>query len=130
MIILTKGQLSEMEKHAREERPDEACGILVGRENKVERVYACKNVSENPSSHYTIAPQQLIEVSNDAEERGLEILGFYHSHPTGPLGPSNIDHATATWHGHSYVILHPHGIGSWIWDEEKGQFIKEEVQVI
>lgn len=130
MITLTKSHLSEMEDHARVERPNEACGILAGRENKVERVYSCKNVSETPSSHYAIAPEQLIEVFNDVEEHGLEILGFYHSHPAGPLSPSNIDHATATWHGHSYVILHPGGAGSWIWDEEKGQFVEEEIRVV
>lgn len=130
MIILNKNLLSEMEDHAREEGPDEACGILAGIEDRVERVYPCKNVSENPSSSYAISPEQLLEIFNDVEDRGLEILGFYHSHPTGPASPSNVDHSTATWHSHSYVILHPDGIGSWIWDEEKGQFIKEEIQVI
>ena len=130
MIILNKNLLSEMEDHARKEGPDEACGILTGIEDRVERVYPCKNVSENPSSRYAISPEQLLEIFNDVEDRGLEILGFYHSHPTGPASPSNIDLSTATWHGHSYVILHPDGIGSWIWDEEKGQFIKEEIQVI
>ena len=130
MIILTKGHLSQMKEHARKEGPDEACGILAGRENLVERVYPCKNVSKNPSSCYAIAPEQLIEIFNDVEDRGLEILGFYHSHPAGPASPSNVDLSRATWHGHSYVILHPGGISSWIWDEEKGQFIKEEVRVI
>jgi proteasome lid subunit RPN8/RPN11 len=130
MILLGKSHLKEMEEHARKERPNEACGILAGKENKVEKVYRCKNVSENPSSHYAIAPEELIRVFNDVEERNLEILGFYHSHPSGPLGPSSIDHATATWHGHSYVILHPGGAGSWKWDEGNEQFIKEEVRII
>jgi proteasome lid subunit RPN8/RPN11 len=129
MIILTKSHLKEMEDHARAERPNEACGILAGRVNRVEKVYPCKNVSENPSSRYDIAPEQLISVFNDVADRGLEILGFYHSHPAGPSSPSNIDHATATWHSHSYVILHPAGVGSWMWDEEKEQFIEEEIQV-
>jgi proteasome lid subunit RPN8/RPN11 len=130
MIILTKSQLSEIEEHGRGEGPNEACGILAGRENKVERVYPCKNVSANPTSRYVIAPEQLLDVFNDVADRGLEILGFYHSHPSGPGGPSNIDRSTATWHGHSYVILHPEGIGSWKWDEDKGQFVEEGIQVI
>jgi len=130
MIILNKNLLSEMEDPARKEGPDEACGILAGIEDRVERVYPCKNVSENPSSRYAISPEQLLEIFNDVEDRGLEILGFYHSHPAGPASPSNVDHSTATWHGHSYVILHPDGISSWIWDEEEGQFIKEEIRVI
>jgi proteasome lid subunit RPN8/RPN11 len=130
MIILTKSHLSELEDHARNERPNEACGILAGRENRVERIYKCKNISENPASHYVIEPEQLLEVFNDVADRGLEIIGFYHSHPAGPLGPSNIDLSEASWHECSYVILHPGGIGSWIWDEEKGQFVEEEIQII
>jgi proteasome lid subunit RPN8/RPN11 len=130
MIILTKSHLEELEDHTKKERPNEACGILAGRESKVQRVYRCRNVSENPSSRYVIAPEQLIEVFNDVVDRGFEILGFYHSHPAGPAGPSNVDHATATWHGHSYVILHPGGINSWKWDEEEGQFVAEEVSVV
>ncbi len=130
MIILTKGHLREMEDHAKKERPNEACGVLAGRGSDVKRIYRCRNVSENPSSRYTIAPERLLEVFNDVEERGLEILGFYHSHPSGPSAPSNVDHATATWHGHSYVILHPHGINSWKWDEKNKKFTKEKVQII
>lgn len=119
-----------MEEHARKEKANEACGIIAGKGKSAEKIYRCKNVSKNPTSNYDIAPVELIRVFNDVEDSGLEILGFYHSHPAGPLGPSNIDHATATWHGHSYVILHPKGIGSWRWDEEEGQFIKEEVRII
>ncbi len=130
MIVLTKGHLEEMEGHARKERPNEACGILAGRENQVEKVFSCKNVSNNPTSRYTIAPEELIYVFNSVEEQGLEILGFYHSHPSGPANPSNIDLSEATWDGCSYVILHPGNISSWVWDEEKGQFMEEEVRVV
>ena len=130
MIILAKHLLKEMDEHAKREHPNEACGVLAGRENQVEKAFPCKNVSENPSAHYVISPEEFILVFNDIEELGLEILGFYHSHPGGPLGPSNIDHATATWHDHSYVILHPRGVGSWRWDEREGEFRKEEVRVV
>lgn len=130
MILLSKTHLKEMEDHAKSQEPNEACGIIAGKGNSAEKIFRCKNVSKNQSSHYEIAPVELIGVFNDVEEAGLEILGFYHSHPGGPLAPSNIDHATATWHGHSYVILHPGGVGSWRWNEEKGEFIKEELRII
>ncbi len=126
-MIINKGLLSEMEAHARKERPNEACGVLAGRSRKVEHIYPCKNVSKNRTSRYAIAPEQLIEIFNDVGDRGLEILGFYHSHPSGPTSPSNIDLTEATWDGCSYAILHPGGIGSWIWDEEKGHFAEEEI---
>ncbi|MBU2559322.1 Mov34/MPN/PAD-1 family protein, partial [archaeon] len=56
MIILSKNHLRKMEDHAKSNRPNEACGVLAGRENKVEKIYPCKNVSKNPTSHYEIAP--------------------------------------------------------------------------
>lgn len=130
MIILNRGLISEMEDHARREIPNEACGILAGRNRKVEKVYSCKNVSKNPSSHYAIAPEELIEIFNNVEASGLEILGFYHSHPSGPTSPSNIDLSEASWHDHSYVILHSSGMGSWRWNEEKGRFTREEIRII
>jgi proteasome lid subunit RPN8/RPN11 len=130
MITLPKNLLQKMEDHAQNESPKEACGILAGLESQVEKVYLCKNVSANPTSHYAIAPDELIDVFNEIEKSGLDIIGFYHSHPGGPHGPSNVDHATATWHDHSYVILHPRGIGSWKWDEDEGQFKREEVRII
>ena len=130
MITLAKDHLQEMEDHAQRESPKEACGILAGRENRVSKVYTCKNVSQNPMSHYVIAPDELIDVFNEIEKTGLVIIGFYHSHPGGPHGPSNVDHATATWHDHSYVILHPRGVGSWKWDEKEGRFRREKVRVI
>ncbi|MEE8402072.1 MAG: M67 family metallopeptidase [Candidatus Hydrothermarchaeaceae archaeon] len=130
MIILNRSFISEMEDHARREIPNEACGILAGRSNKVEKVFSCKNVSKNPSSRYAIAPEELIEIFNDVETCGLEILGFYHSHPSGPTSPSNIDLSEASWHDHSYVILHSDGMGSWRWNEEKCRFTGEEIRVI
>ena len=78
MIILTESLLKKMDEHARREHPNEACGVLAGKENRVEKAFHCKNVSENPRAHYVISPEEFIQVFNDIEELGLEILGLYH----------------------------------------------------
>ena len=53
------------------------------------------------------------------EENGMEVVGFYHSHPIGPDEPSETDAADATWDGYSYVIVSLNGshpfVGSWRW---------------
>jgi proteasome lid subunit RPN8/RPN11 len=65
------------------------------------------------------------------EDRGDDVVGFYHSHPAGPPGPSNTDAAQATWPDHSYVIVSFEGdvasVGSWRWTGE--EFSEETVAV-
>ncbi|MDI6655671.1 MAG: M67 family metallopeptidase, partial [Candidatus Hydrothermarchaeota archaeon] len=117
----------------------------IRQEKLVRKIYKCKNVSRYPETTYEISPEELLQVITEIEESGLELLGFYHSHPIPLEHPSYIDAGRAAWSGHSYVIISiaklvrkthaladaiPLGrrkIGSWIWDEEKKQFIEEEV---
>lgn len=134
MIVLSEELAKKLEEHARGEAPREACGVLAGvsaKEKLVRKIYKCKNVSRYPETTYEISPEELLQVITEIEESGLELLGFYHSHPIPLEHPSYIDAGRATWSGHSYVIISiPSGrrkIGSWIWDEEKKQFIEEEV---
>jgi proteasome lid subunit RPN8/RPN11 len=97
----------------------------------VERIYECGNASEYPETTYEIAPEELLRAINDIERRGMEVLGFYHSHPMGLDGPSSIDEGRATWQGYSYVIVsisRESSISSWRWDEAKNKFEKEEVR--
>lgn len=142
-IILSEGLAKKLEEHARREAPREACGVLAGerkdKRNAVRKIYKCKNVSRYPETTYEISPEELLRVITEIEESGLELLGFYHSHPIPLEHPSYIDVGRATWSGHSYVIISKkmnicathklvrRTIGSWIWDEEKKQFIEEKV---
>jgi len=88
--------------------PEEACGILLGRregiDDTVVRITVCSNVASEPGRRYEIAPNQLIAAQQQAEEEGLEILGFYHSHPDHPAKPSATDLREAHWTGYIYLI--------------------------
>ncbi|HTI50248.1 MAG TPA: M67 family metallopeptidase, partial [Planctomycetaceae bacterium] len=53
---------------------------------------------------YNIAPQELVKIQRIGRERGLDIVGFYHSHPDHPAQWSKTDFAEAHWLGCSYVI--------------------------
>lgn len=129
MLRIKKSLIQKLKEHAHRESPREACGVLAGKDKNVTQVYACSNASENPETTYEIAPPELLRVIEDAEAKGLEILGFYHSHPMGLSGPSFIDEGRATWHGHSYVIVIPEGnISSWRWRDEG--FEEEEVKLV
>lgn len=132
MIVIDKNTLDTLNRHASQEAPREACGVLAGKDKKVERIYECRNTSAHPETNYELAPEELLRAIQDIEGRGLEVLGFYHSHPMGLDSPSFIDEGRATWPGYSYVIVslaEESSISSWKWDEAKGEFEKEEVVV-
>ena len=77
----------------------------------------CRNVDPEPRTRYTIDPQDLVAAVRLGEDRGLEVVGFYHSHPRGPVHPSKTDEARATWVGAAYVIrsVVPESLGAWRW---------------
>jgi proteasome lid subunit RPN8/RPN11 len=134
MIVISPEMVKRILEHARREVPREACGILVGEikdEKIVREIYPCKNIDTFPETNYTIKPRDILEVMDKADEKGLEILGFYHSHPAGGTQPSIIDKIRASWPGASYVIVSvPDGsISSWVLDEDSGEFEKEGIAI-
>lgn len=131
MIIFSKKLAEKLKKHARREARREACGVLAGerkdKRNLARKIYKCKNVSRYPETTYEISPEELLRVITEIEKSGLELLGFYHSHPMPLEHPSHIDVGRATWSGHSYVIISIENISSWIWNEEANKFEEEKV---
>lgn len=87
--------------HARSGYPFEACGVFLGRPAGagpavVEDVVPVENrETEKPRVRYQIAPKDLIRIDREARERGLEILGYFHSHPDHPARPSETDRQRA-----------------------------------
>ncbi len=88
--------------------PREACGILMGRregrELMVARIIRCGNRDPEPERRYSIDPADLIAAQKAAREGGLEILGFYHSHPDHSAEASETDRREAHWTGCVYLI--------------------------
>lgn len=95
----------EMLRHARADAPREACGILAGRGEKVERVIPAVNRATDPEHYYRIDERQLTEVLFTLETEKLELLGFYHSHPAGDPIPSPTDIREAHYPHIPYVIV-------------------------
>jgi proteasome lid subunit RPN8/RPN11 len=100
-------------EHSEETYPHECCGVLVGHSltensgaiNEVHDAIRAGNTrTDSAHNRYSIAPQELVRIQRTARERGLEIVGFYHSHPDHPAQWSPTDFAEAHWIGCSYVI--------------------------
>jgi len=109
MLRLSNKHLAEIRRHGEETYPQECCGILLGtcaaEVRSVKETVRCANAdTEFPHNRYHIEPRDLVRSQRDARERGLEIIGFYHSHPDHPAQWSPADLEEAHWIGCSYVI--------------------------
>lgn len=109
MLKLSQRDFDAIRLHGEETYPHECCGILLGTADGERRevkltVRAGNTRSDRPADRYNIAPEELIRAQRLAREQGLDIVGFYHSHPDCPAEWSLTDLAEAHWLGCSYVI--------------------------
>jgi proteasome lid subunit RPN8/RPN11 len=93
---------------ARAALPNEGCGLFAGRIEgdikTVEEVYCLKNTDESPE-HFSMAAEDQFSVIRDIREKGLCLLGNFHSHPATPARPSEEDKRLAFDPSLSYVII-------------------------
>ena len=109
MLKLNEQTYDAVRRHGEETYPHECCGVLLGRSsdsgNTVEDAIRAGNTrTDSAHNRYHIAPQELVKIQRLGRERGLDIVGFYHSHPDHPAQWSQTDFAEAHWLGCSYVI--------------------------
>jgi proteasome lid subunit RPN8/RPN11 len=83
--------------HAREAAPAECCGVLLGTGEAVVEAVRTRNVAVEPCARFVVDPKDHIDARRAARTRGLEVVGFYHSHPRSPAAPSETDRAEATY---------------------------------
>lgn len=108
-LFLTSEVYAAIRAHGEETYPHECCGALLGRHTLegwrvTESVRAGNTRTDSAHNRYQIAPIELIRIQRSAREKGLEIAGFYHSHPDHPAQWSATDFGEAHWLGCSYVI--------------------------
>lgn len=106
----------EMVAHARAGLPNEACGVLAGENGRPVRVYPMRNAEGSPVV-YRFDEREQLGVFNEIEDKGWDLLGFFHSHTHTEAEPSPTDRAHAHWQdpisgeevpafpGTSYLIL-------------------------
>jgi proteasome lid subunit RPN8/RPN11 len=114
-----------IKQHAAREYPNECCGALVGlvagEAKQVREVVPLPNLRSDPQrsrefvpledpghesarNRYFIDPIDLLRVVKSARAQGLEVVGYYHSHPDQPAQPSTHDRELA-WPGYCYLIV-------------------------
>lgn len=105
MITIPKKLLQQIMEHTKGEYPQEACGILAGKDKVVEKVYQMENVSETPRTRYFMKPQEQLRVFKEIRKLKLELLVIYHSHINSPAYPSAKDVELAFYPDTSYLII-------------------------
>lgn len=135
---IPKELVEQMLGHARQGKPLEVCGVLAGRrsaDGEIEVVHAfpVPNVHPNPVKEYFLDPKEQLALTLRVEdELGLEVVGFYHSHPAGPPRFSATDVAKATWENTAYFLvwLAPEeGYGCGLWRGPERGFVTETLHL-
>ncbi len=122
MLRIHYAEYEVLRAHGEETYPNECCGVLLGKNvpqdqddagrvngagtiNHVQQLVRAGNTrTDSAHNRYHIAPQELVRIQRLARTLGLDIVGFYHSHPDHPAQWSQTDFAEAHWLGCSYVI--------------------------
>ena len=108
-LRLPQAVYDQVRAHGQQTYPHECCGALLGLPTpggwQVHSAIAAGNTrTDSAHNRYHIAPLELVRIEREARRQGLDIAGFYHSHPDNPAQWSNTDFAEAHWLGCSYVI--------------------------
>ena len=96
MIELPSAMVDEIVEHARAEAPNEACGVIAGREGRPVQLFRMRNAERSPVV-YRFDEREQLEVFQEIEEKGWDLLAFYHSHTHTEAYPSPTDRARAQW---------------------------------
>jgi proteasome lid subunit RPN8/RPN11 len=139
MIVLNERHRSEMRAHGERDYPYECCGLMLGRfadgRKQVVETYAISNAREEEAkrNRFLIQPEELMRGEKYAREKGLDVVGFYHSHPDDRAVPSQYDLEHA-WPTYSYIVMSVEegravDLRSWEMEADRSRFNAEEVVI-
>lgn len=93
-----------MVQHAREEDPNECCGLLAGPNGQIVKQYRITNAEQSPY-RYSMDSKELLQAYREIEDSGWDIQVIYHSHTHSPAYPSATDVRLATWPDAYYLLV-------------------------
>jgi len=138
LIALHVRHTDEMRRHGEQDYPFECCGLMLGRfeaESKVVvETYPISNAREEEAkrNRFLIRPEELMRGEKAAREKGLDVVGFYHSHPDDRAVPSTYDLEHA-WPTYSYIVVSVKNgeavdLRSWEMESDRSRFNPEEIR--
>jgi proteasome lid subunit RPN8/RPN11 len=137
MLELRPELLAQIHAHAELSYPEEGAGLLLGDvdggRKRVAAILTFANAREPTARHnrYLITAQDMQRGEQEAMQRGLDVLGVFHSHPDHPNQPSEFDREWA-WPWYSYLITSVQAgkaadSRSWLLSEDRSGFTEEQL---
>jgi proteasome lid subunit RPN8/RPN11 len=105
-VRIRKEILARLQQEARRVPGEECCGLLAGRDDVITQIFPAANALASATA-YEIAPQEIFGMLREMRAAKLDLLGIYHSHPTGENRPSPRDIEQAFYPDAAYFILSP-----------------------
>jgi len=138
-LRLSEELATRIRAHAANAYPYECCGALLGRERNGSRevldaVALPNQRADSRHNRFAIAAGDVRAAEQAARAQGLELLGWYHSHPDHAARPSEYDREHA-WPWYSYLILsvasgEPNAITAWRLADDRSQFLAEGLETV
>jgi [CysO sulfur-carrier protein]-S-L-cysteine hydrolase len=101
---IPKAIYEQMLEHAREEAPNECCGLIGGTDGEARTLYRAKNSEASPL-RYNLDPQDQFRIMSEMDDKGEELAAIYHSHTASPAYPSQTDINLAAYPDAIYLIV-------------------------
>src|SRR5580693_2820162 len=130
--------------HGAQTYPHECCGALLGRDTGVadrggyREIHALHPLvnrrDDSPNARFSVTSQDVLDAEKAARQQGLEVVGWYHSHPDHPARPSQYDRDHA-WPWYSYIIVsvqkgEPRDTTSWRLHDDRAAYDPEMIEVV
>lgn len=136
-LRINQKHFESIRAYGAEAYPNECCGFLLGEEENGDKCTLATIPANNAQDdlekyhRFLISPEVFLRSERLAKVQGMDIIGFYHSHPNAEAKPSkyDIEHA---WPWYSYVIVAvtkngAHEVTSWILEDDRSRFKQEQI---
>jgi proteasome lid subunit RPN8/RPN11 len=104
MLEIDRGSFDEMVEHGLAGFPNEACGLLAGKEGRPVKFFAMKNQDASPVS-YRLDPKEQLKVFTEIDDEGWDLLGIFHTHTHSEAYPSETDLKQAFYPEATYLVM-------------------------
>ena len=89
-IILSQSDKKILSEYSENQKPNESCALLFGKDNQVSDLFLTENIEKSPVE-FTLSPEQTLKMYEKEKEMDLQIIGIFHSHPNSQAIPSSTD---------------------------------------
>jgi proteasome lid subunit RPN8/RPN11 len=144
-LSINEAVAEKVRQHGAESYPNECCGALLGRDADAEAIpaRAAREVlatfplvnrrDDSPRNRFFVTAEDAHNADKAAQAQGLDLIGWYHSHPDHPAKPSEYDREHA-WPWYSYIIVsvqngNPRDLTSWRLQDDRSAFDMEELEI-